>query len=152
MPSINSQTNKNSSTNINLENSAFRFSNIRLTSLSPKPLQHPQQRWKAPFISSDSSSLRHDAIYPGATWFWASMPKYIDWYCHWLTLIDVYWCWLMLVYSVGLWLMLIYAGWRWPMLIDVDWCWLMVIDAAAVTPSSNTRSYTRRNVPSPLGR
>ena len=38
------------------------------------------------------------------------------------------------------------------MLIASDLFWWIVIDADAVTPRSNTRSYTRQSVPSSLGR
>ena len=49
--------------------------------------------------------------------------------------------WLIVIDSVD-------SDWCWFILIDVNWCWSMLIDADAVTPSSNTRSYTRRSVPS----
>ena len=42
---------------------------------------------------------------------------------------------------------------HWLMLIDADWFWSMLIDVDDnVTPSSNTRSYTCRSVPTSLGR
>ena len=47
--------------------------------------------------------------------FWASMPIYTDWYCHWLMLMEVYWWWLILIDPV----------WCWLMPVDSNWCWLM---------------------------
>ena len=68
-------------------------------------------------ISSNRTSLHHEAQVQSqqhVAWIWLIL---IDAYCCWLILIDSDWCWLMLI------------DWFWLILIVADWCWLMRIDA-----------------------
>ena len=71
----------------------------------------------------------------------------------WMKLDEIWWKWMKMDERGWKWMNRDEHGWTWMNSMKVDesgWKWMT--DADAVTPSTNTRSYTLRSVPSSPGR